>query len=164
VTADVTPTVLTEGARRILALHEVGVKVYVTAPGTETPSGTITDVRTTSASHSRQRRSSRTRGRSAYPSCNVDDIERTGEAVRRMIFEKPSRDSFWMLPGGTRLGTIVDRSCRQPLPPGIYQVLVVLDCGADDLIGFTRRVSGRRITDGPRRLGGRRQHLTLLCW
>ncbi len=130
VQAESRPVALGEVAgTQIVARPTVGLKLLVTAPGTETAEGRVIDVQQTVVDPlTLQAAFENTGNVQLVVVCEAQIVDRTGSVVRTLRFEESGRDYFRVLPGGVRVITLVDAS-GVSLPAGIYQATIVFDFG-----------------------------------
>ena len=139
VMAELVPRVLEQNGTQILAVPQVGAKLFVTAPGTEILSGQISSVALAEDDPLTLEATFTNSGNvQLVVTGAVQVIDQTGEVVRQFAFEVSSRDYFRILPGSTRVLTLTDPSEGDPLSTGIYQALVTLDFGGDNPVGGVR--------------------------
>lgn len=121
-----------EGAT-VLAVERFGVKVYVTITGTEVREGRVIRVRKVSLNPLTFKITFANTGNvQLRPTGTVTIISQSGETVRTIAVEE-----FPVLPGAVQTITVKDPS-SDPLPPGIYRALVMLDYGGENPVGGTR--------------------------
>jgi len=121
-----------EGAT-VLAVERFGVKVYVTITGTEVREGRVIRVRKVSLDPLTFKITFANTGNvQLRPTGTVTIISQSGETVRTIAVEE-----FPVLPGAVQTITVKDPS-SDPLPPGIYRALVMLDYGGENPVGGTR--------------------------
>jgi len=126
-------------ATQIVALASVGVKVFVTAPGTEVMAGRVTYVREQTTSPLAVAATfSNTGNVQLVVNSRLQIIDQTGETVRDVRFSEYGRDYFRILPGSQRTITIADEANMPPLPIGIYQAVFSFDFGGDSDIAGAR--------------------------
>ncbi|MCX6095019.1 MAG: hypothetical protein NTY63_09415 [Candidatus Bipolaricaulota bacterium] len=114
---------------QIVARPTVGLKIFVTAPGTEKAEGRVIDVQQTVADPlTLQAAFENTGNVQLVVVCEAQIVDRNGAVVRTLRFEESGRDYFRILPGSVRVVTLVDAS-GVPLPAGVYQATVVFDFG-----------------------------------
>ncbi len=124
---------------QILTLASVGMKVFVTAPGTEVMAGEVTYVREqTTNPLAVSATFSNTGNVQLVVTSRLQIIDQTGEFVRDMQFSEYGRDYFRLLPGSQRTITIADEADMPPLPIGIYQAIFSFDYGDDSDIAGVR--------------------------
>jgi len=139
VMAELVPRVLEQNGTRILAVPQVGAKLFVSAPGTEALSGQITGVTLVEEDPVTLEATFVNTGNvQLVVTGAVQIIDRNGDVVRQFAFEESSRDYFRVLPGSTRVLTLTDPAADDPLPEGIYQALVTLDFGGENPVGGVR--------------------------
>ncbi|MCK5828266.1 hypothetical protein KAH43_07075 [Candidatus Bipolaricaulota bacterium] len=122
---------------QIVSLASVGMKVFVTAPGTEIMTGEVTYVREQSTNPlAISAIFSNTGNVQLVVNSRLQIINQTGEIVRDVHFSEYGRDYFRLLPGSQRTIVIVDEEGIPPLPVGIYQAIFSFDFGGDsELVG-----------------------------
>jgi hypothetical protein len=114
---------------QIVARPTVGLKLFVTSPGTERTEGKVIDVQQTVADPLTLQASFENTGNvQLVVVCEAQIVDRTGAVVRTLRFGESGRDYFRVLPGSVRVITLVDAS-GIPLPSGIYQATIVFDFG-----------------------------------
>jgi len=124
---------------QILTLASVGMKVFVTAPGTEVMAGEVTYVREqTTTPLAVSAAFSNTGNVQLVVNSRLQIIDQTGEIVRDVRFSEYGRDYFRILPGSQRTITIADEADMPPLPIGIYQAIFSFDFGGDSDIAGVR--------------------------
>ncbi|MEN6369211.1 MAG: hypothetical protein ABFD77_05885 [Thermotogota bacterium] len=128
--AESRPVALGEVAgTQIVARPTVGLKLFVTAPGTEKAEGKVIDIQQTVADPlSLQAAFENTGNVQLIVVCEAQIVDRNGTVVRTLRFEESGRDYFRILPGSVRVITLVDVS-SVPLPAGIYQATIAFDFG-----------------------------------
>lgn len=116
---------------QVIARPTVGMKLFVTAPGTEKAEGRVVDVEQTVADPLTLEAVFRNTGNvQLVVVCEVQIVDRSGTVVRILRFEESGRDYFRILPGSSRVVRLVDAS-GVPLPAGVYQATVVFDYGGE---------------------------------
>ena len=120
---------------RIVSRPSVGLKLFVSAPGTLDPSGSTTGIDvvdlnplTVDATFSNEGNAQ------LLVTAEAQIVSQTGAVIRAMRFTEYGRDYFRILPGSQRTLAIVDLSEAAPLPAGVYQAIVSFDFGGDSLI------------------------------
>jgi len=120
---------------QIISVPSVGMKVYVSAPGSESLAGRVIDVEATLGDPLTLSASFTNTGNvQLVVTSDAQIVNQLGEVVRRLQFSEFGRDYFRVLPGSTRQITIVDYTGSDPLPEGIYQAIVSFDFGGDALV------------------------------
>ena len=120
---------------QIVAVPTVGLKVFVTAPGTETAAGEVRGVDVVGSSPLTVAADFANTGNvQLVVTGEVQVVSQTGDVVRTLIFAEHGRDYFRVLPGTQRTVEIVDASGEGPLPIGIYQAVVSFDYGGESVV------------------------------
>jgi len=120
---------------QIISVPSVGMKVYVSAPGSEILAGEVVDVEATPGDPLALSASFANTGNvQLVVTSDVQIVNQLGEVVRRLRFSEFGRDYFRILPGSTREITILDYTGSDPLGEGIYQAIVSFDFGGDNLV------------------------------
>lgn len=122
---------------RIVSVASVGMKVFVTAPGTEIMAGEVTYVREQSTNPLAVSATFANTGNvQLVVNSRLQVISQTGDVVRDVRFSEYGRDYFRILPGSQRTFVIDDEEGTPPLPVGIYQAIFSFDFGGDsDIVG-----------------------------
>jgi hypothetical protein len=120
---------------QIVSLASVGMKVFVTAPGTEIMAGEVTYVREQTTNPLAVSATFANTGNvQLVVNSQLQVIDQTGEIVRDVRFSEYGRDYFRILPGSQRTIVIADDDGIPPLPVGIYQAIFSFDFGGDSNI------------------------------
>ena len=120
------------GGTQIVSLASVGMKVFVTAPGTEILAGDVTYVREQSLSPLALEASFTNAGNvQLVVNGRLQIIDQTGETIRDVRFAEYGRDYFRVLPDSQRTIVIADTADVIPLPVGVYQAVFSFDFGGD---------------------------------
>jgi len=120
---------------QIVSRPSVGLKVMVTAPGTEALSGQVLSVAVNEiAPLAIQARFENTGNVQLVVTAEAEVIDQRGASVARLLFSEFGRDYFRILPGSTRTIEIADLSGGDPLPSGTYQAIVSFDFGGESLV------------------------------
>jgi hypothetical protein len=119
---------------QIVNIYRIAVQMYVTAAGTQQVTGQLigvdvleTDPLTVAVDFEN------TGNALAIVSGSVNIVDQSGTTVRTLAV--PER---YVLPGDHRIITVVDEESAEPLPPGIYQAVALIDYGVDTLTGGVR--------------------------
>ena len=120
---------------QIVTLPSVGLKVFVTAPGSEILTGEVVGVEVVETDPLTLAAMFLNTGNvQLVVTSETQVVSQTGDVVRRMVFSEQGRDYFRLLPGSRRLITIVDQTGAEPLPEGLYQAIVSFDFGGESLV------------------------------
>ena len=120
---------------QIVAVPTVGLKVFVTAPGTETAAGEVRAVDVVGSSPLTVAADFANTGNvQLVVTGEVQVVSQTGDVVRTLTFSEHGRDYFRVLPGTQRTVEIIDASGEAPLPVGIYQAVVSFDYGGESVV------------------------------
>lgn len=120
---------------QIVAVPTVGLKVLVTAPGTETATGEVRGVQVVGASPLTVAAEFANTGNvQLVVTGEVQVIAQTGDVVRSFPFAEHGRDYFRVLPGTERTVEIIDMSGEPVLSEGIYQAVVSFDFGGESVV------------------------------
>jgi len=133
--AESRPVVIGEiSGTQVAARPSVGLKVFVTAPGSENLSGEVIYVRERSTDPLTLEATFVNIGNvQLVVKSQVKIVDQSGRTVRDFSFAEYGRDYFRILPGSRRTITVVDPS-QAPLPAGIYQAIVRFDFGGDNAV------------------------------
>ena len=128
------PSVSTVEGAQLVSIYRTAIKVFVTIPGTQNPSGQVAAVAIDAKdsqppSVSFEFANTGNTLLTAIGNVTIVDVE--GNVVREAIL-----DSIQILPGSHR-ATSIDLP-DPPLPPGIYQAIVSVDFGSAELAGGVR--------------------------
>lgn len=122
------------GGTQVINIYRIAVQMYVTAAGTQQISGQLigvdvleTDPLTVAVDFEN------TGNALAIVSGSVNIVDQSGTTVRTLAV--PER---YVLPGDHRIITVVDEESTEPLSPGIYQAVALIDYGPDTLTGGVR--------------------------
>ena len=122
------------GGTQVINIYRIAVQMYITAAGTQQVSGQLigvdvveTDPLTVAIDFDN------TGNALAIVSGSVNIVDQSGTTVRTLTV--PER---YVLPGDHRIVTVVDEESTEPLPPGIYQAVALIDYGPDTLTGGVR--------------------------
>jgi len=120
---------------QIISRPSVGLKVLVTAPGTEVLAGEVravsiaeTDPLTLLASFEN------TGNVQLVVTAEAQIVSQTGAVIAQLPFAEYGRDYFRILPGSTRTIPISGFETGEALAAGIYQAIVSFDFGGDSLV------------------------------
>jgi len=120
---------------QIVSRPSVGLKVLVTAAGTEIMTGEVVDVRVVEAVPLTIQSQFRNTGNVQHVvTAEAEVIDTTGTVVARLMFSEFGRDYFRILPGSTRMISMSAIEGTAELPSGIYQAVVSFDFGGDSLV------------------------------
>lgn len=120
---------------QIVAVPTVGLKVFVSSPGTEIASGEVRRVEVVGASPLAVSADFANTGNvQVVVTGEVQVISQTGDVVRSFAFSEYGRDYFRVLPGSQRTVEIRDMSGASALPVGIYQAVVSFDYGGESVV------------------------------
>jgi len=123
------------GGTRIITRPSVGLKVFVSAPGTLVPSANLTGIRVVGLNPVAVEATFVNTGNvQLVVTGEAQVVDAIGEVVRAFLFSEHGRDYFRILPGSERTVTLVDYSGAEALPVGVYQAIVSFDYGGDALI------------------------------
>ena len=128
------PAVSTVEGAQLVSIYRTAIKVFVTVPGTQRPSGQVTSVAVNTAGHQPPSVSfefANTGNTLLTAIGNVTIVNVEGTVVCEETF-----DSLQILPGSHRIASI--DLPAPPLPPGIYQAIVSVDYGNAELAGGVR--------------------------
>jgi len=124
------PRIVDQGGTRVLSIYRTAIKVMLTAPGTERPSGEISMVRTVGGDPlAIQTAFVNTGNVRLAVEGSIDIIDRTGTVIRELDVGE-----FKVLPGAMRVIATKDKEDVDPLEPGVYQAVVSLDFGSENPI------------------------------
>ena len=120
------------GGTQIVSLASVGMKVFVTAPGTGILAGEVTYVREQNLNPlALEALFINTGNVQLVVNGRLQIIDQTGETIRDVRFAEYGRDYFRVLPDSQRTIVIADTADAVPLPVGIYQAVFSFDFGGD---------------------------------
>jgi hypothetical protein len=121
------PQIIEQGGTRVLSIPRTAIKVFVTAPGTETVAAAITSVSVLAAAPLAVSGRVENRGNVELAlSGALEIIDRSGTIVRQLAVEE-----FKVLPGAARVLSIVETADAAALPVGIYQATLRLEYGGE---------------------------------
>ena len=122
------PQIIEQGGTRILSIPRTAIKVFVTAPGTELLSASITGVSVVGTNPLAVAVSfSNTGNVELAVSGELDVVDRTGALVRQTSIAEVK-----VLPAGVRTIAVVDLPDAIALPSGVYQATVRLEYGGEN--------------------------------
>jgi len=122
------PQVSDQGGMRVLSIYRTGIKVYVTAFGSDVLAGQVIDVQVGETTPLVLYALFENTGNvELIVTGDAQIVDRTGEVVRNLAVEE-----FKVLPGAKRIVTITDQSDAAALPAEIYQAVVSFDYGGDN--------------------------------
>ena len=120
---------------QIISVPSVGMKIYVSAPGTELLAGEVVDVEAIPGDPLEiHAQFANTGNVQLVVTSEAQIVNQTGEVIRRLQFSEFGREYFRILPGSTREISIIDYTDGDPLGEGIYQAIVSFDFGGDSLV------------------------------
>ncbi|MBN1857707.1 hypothetical protein JW848_00715 [Candidatus Bipolaricaulota bacterium] len=129
------PSISTVDGAQLVSIYRTAIKVFVTVPGTELPSGEVTSVTVNAVTGDESTVSfvfANTGNTLLTATGNVSIVDVTGAVVREAMSE-----DLQVLPESARSSTI-ESFGSEPLPPGVYQAIVSVDYGGDELAGGVR--------------------------
>ncbi len=120
---------------QIVSRPSVGLKVMVTAPGTEILRGEVLSVSVIETARLvLKARFANTGNVQLVVTAEAEVVDQNGASVVRLSFSEFGRDYFRILPGSTRTIEIADFEDADSLPPGIYQAIVSFDFGGESVV------------------------------
>jgi len=120
---------------QIISVPSVGMKIYVSAPGTELLAGEVVDVEAIPGDPLEiHAQFANTGNVQLVVTSEAQVVNQTGEVIRRLQFSEFGREYFRILPGSTREISIIDYTGGDPLGEGIYQAVVSFDFGGDSIV------------------------------
>jgi len=119
--------IIEQGGTRVLSIPRTAIKIFVTAPGTESVTASVTAVSVLATAPLIVSASVLNSGNVEVVVTGIAEvIDRSGAVVRQMAIAEAK-----VLPGAARLLTASDASDAAALASGIYQVTVRLEYGGE---------------------------------
>ncbi len=117
-----------QAGMRVLSIYRTGIKVYVTAFGSDDLSGRVIDVQVGETDPLILYALFENTGNvELVVTGDVQIVDRTGSVIRTTAIGE-----FKVLPGAKRIVTVMDSANSNPLPADIYQAIVSFDYGGDN--------------------------------
>lgn len=129
------PSIASVEGAQLVSIYRTAIKVFVTVPGTEHPSGEVTSVVVDADASGGPTVSfvfANTGNVLLTAIGTVSIVDVTGDVVRTAVSA-----ALQVLPGGARADAI-DLFDSEPLAPGVYQAIVSVDYGGAELAGGVR--------------------------
>jgi hypothetical protein len=123
------------GGTQIVSRPSVGLKVLVTAPGTEVLRGEVVSVSVPETSPVLLTAGFANSGNvQLVVTAEAQIIDQMGAVISAMPFSEYGRDYFRVLPGSTRTIAMSGFTGAEALPPGAYQAIVSFDYGGESVV------------------------------